>query len=78
MLKKKTKNIRKKKKSERMAQGKPQQKFERNPWIRFRDNCDTVGRTDDGRQMTDKLRFHELCGHSQAELKINNIAIGDE
>ena len=60
----KTKNIRKKskktfffskiqKKYERMAQGKPQLKFERNLCIRFRDNCDT----DDGRQTTDKLRF---------------------
>ncbi len=36
--------------SERMAQGKPQLKFERNPNIKFRDNCDTDGRTtDDGR-----------------------------
>ncbi len=33
-----------------MAQGKPQPKFERNPCIKFRDNCDTDGRTtDDGR-----------------------------
>ncbi len=65
-----------------MAQGKPQLKFERNPCIKFRDNCDTdgrtTGRTDDGRttdgrtdgRTTDKLRFHELCWHSQAELKI--------
>ncbi len=29
-----------------MAQGKPQVKFERNPCIKFRDNCDTDGRTD--------------------------------
>ncbi len=29
-----------------MAQGKPQLKFERNLCIRFRDNCDTDGRTD--------------------------------
>ncbi len=29
-----------------MAQGKPQLKFERNLWIKFRDNCDTDGRTD--------------------------------
>ncbi len=65
----KTKNIRKKSKnffskitSERMAQGKPQLKFERKPCIKFRDNCDTDGRTtDDRRQTTDKLRFHELC-----------------
>ncbi len=37
-----------------MAQGKPQLKFERNPWIKFRYNCDTDGRTDvrttDGRR----------------------------
>ncbi len=33
-----------------MVQEKPQMKFERNPRIRFRDNCDTDdGRTDDGR-----------------------------
>ncbi len=54
-----------KKTSERMAQGKPQLKFERNLWITFRDNCDTDGRT------TDKFWFHELCWHSQAELKIH-------
>ncbi len=71
----KTKNIRKKSKknffpkiqktSERIAQGKPQLKFERNPCVKLGDNCDTDGRTDgrttDGRQTTDKLRFHELC-----------------
>ena len=39
-----------------MAQRKQQPKFERNPSIRLRNNCDT----DDG-QMTDKFRFHELC-----------------
>ncbi len=54
----KTKNIRKKikkkffskiqKTSERMAQGKPQIKFERNPCIKFRDNCDTDGQRTDG------------------------------
>ncbi len=33
-----------------MAQGKPQLKFERNPRIKFRDNCDTDGRTDDGQK----------------------------
>ncbi len=38
-----------------MAQGKAQLKFERNPCIKFRDNCDT-----DGRQTMDKLQFHEL------------------
>ncbi len=32
-----------------MVQEKPQMKFERNPCIRFRDNCDT-----DGRRTTDK------------------------
>ena len=38
------------KKCQRMAQGKQKPKFERNPRIRFRDNCDTDdGRTDDGR-----------------------------
>ncbi len=44
-----------------MAQGKPQLKFERNPCNNFRDNrC---------HRRTDEFRFHELCGHSQAELK---------
>ncbi len=34
-----------------MVQEKPQMKFERNPCIRFRDNCDTDdGRTDDGQK----------------------------
>ncbi len=34
-----------------MAQGKPQLKFKRNPCIKFRDNCDTDGRTtDDGQK----------------------------
>ncbi len=38
-----------------MAQGKPQLKFERNPCIKFRDNCDTDGRrtSDDRRRTTD-------------------------
>ncbi len=53
-----------------MAQGKPHPKFERNPCIKFRDNCDTDGRRTDGQQTMDKLRFHELCWHSQAELKM--------
>ncbi len=35
-----------------MAQGKLQLKLERNPCIKFRDNCDTDGRT------TDKFRFN--------------------
>ncbi len=34
--------------SERMAQGKPELKFKRNPSVKFRDNCDTDGRTTDG------------------------------
>ncbi len=61
----KTKNIRKyqkkkkkekntfskiQKRSERMAQGKPQIKFETNPCIKFRDKCYTDGRKDDGRR----------------------------
>ncbi len=41
--------------SERMAQGKPQLEFERNPCIKFRDNCDMKGRT------TDKLWLREFC-----------------
>ena len=63
----KTKNIRKnikksflfknsKKMSERIAQGKPQLKFERNPCIKFTDNCDTDGRMDDGRTTDDRRR----------------------
>ncbi len=32
-----------------MAQGKQQPNFERNPYIRFRGNCDTDGPADDGR-----------------------------
>ena len=61
-----------KKTSGHMAQGKPQLNFERNPCCNFRDNrCDR--RTDDGRQTTDEFRFHELCWHSLAELKISII-----
>ncbi len=59
-----------------MAQGKPQLKFERNPPIKFRDNCDTDGRTTDGRRT--KVPSHELCWQSQAELKmplVNTIDI---
>ena len=33
-----------------MAQGKPQLKFERNSFIKFRDNRDTDERTTDGRR----------------------------
>ncbi len=33
-----------------MAQEKPQLKFERNPCIRFRENCATDGRTDVGQK----------------------------
>ncbi len=36
-----------------MAQGKPQLNFERNPCIKFRDNCDTDGRTTVGRRTDD-------------------------
>ena len=48
-----------------MAQGKPQLKFERNTCVKFRDNCDTGGRTDgrrtDERQTTETDDgFHEL------------------
>ena len=57
-----------------MFQMKQQPKFKRNPRIRFRHNCDTDGRTTDGRRRdertTDKVLFYELCWHSQAELKI--------
>ncbi len=57
-----------------MAQGKPQLKFESNPCSNFRDNrCHW--RTTDGRLTTDKFRFHELCWHSQAELKITHSAL---
>ncbi len=44
-----------------MAQGKQKPKFERNPCIRFRDNCDTDdGRTTDDRRRT-KVPYHEIC-----------------
>ncbi len=33
---------------QRLAQGKQQPQFDRNPCIMFRDNCDTDGRTDVG------------------------------
>ncbi len=35
-----------------MVQGKQQPKLERNPCIRFRDNCDKDGRTTDDRRQT--------------------------
>ncbi len=44
-----------------MTQGKQQPKFERNPRIRFRDNCDTDDRQMDGRMDDGRFRFHELC-----------------
>ncbi len=57
-----------------MVQEKLQMKFERNPCIRFRDNCDTDdGRTDDGRRT--KVPYHELCWQSQAELKMDYCVI---
>ena len=51
-----------------MAQGKQQLKSDRNPWISFRDNCEA-----DGRAMGE-FRFHQLCWHGQAELKIQKSA----
>ncbi len=61
-----------------MAQGKPQLKFESNPCSNFRDNrCHRQttddGMTDEGRRATDEFRFHELCGHSQAELENDQL-----
>ncbi len=66
----KTKNIRKKspqkffskiqKMSERMAQEKPQLKFERNPCIRFRGNCDMDGRTTDDGQNCDFMSSADI------------------
>ncbi len=51
-----------KKLSAHMAQGEPQWTFERNPWNNRDNRCH--------RRTTDECRFHELCWHSQAELKI--------
>ncbi len=53
-----------------MAQGKPQPKFESNPCIRFRDNCDTDGhrRTDDGRQTRDDRRRTNFDFLSSADI----------
>ncbi len=52
-----------------MAQGKSKLKFERNPCNNNRDKwCHRW--TTDGRGTTDEFRFHELCWHSQAELKM--------
>ncbi len=73
--KKKKKKIKNSKKVRTYVSEKATTKFERNPCIRFRDNCDTArhGLTDarttnDGRT-TDKFRFDEICWYSQAELK---------
>ena len=50
-------------------QGNLELKFEKNLLNRFWDNCDTDWRrVDDG-----KNRFHKLCRHSQAELKIEKF-----
>ncbi len=49
-----------------MAQGKPQVKFERNPCIKFRDNCDTDGRTDERR--TDDRRRTNCDSMSSADI----------
>ncbi len=43
-----------------MAQRKPQLKFERNPCIKFRDNCDTDGRTTDGWTTDDGQKPHTM------------------
>ncbi len=48
-----------------MAQGKPQLKFDRNPFIKFRDNCDTA---DDGRQTTDDRRRTNCNFMSSADI----------
>ncbi len=48
-----------------MAQEKQQPKFERNPCIRFRDNCDTDGRTTDDGQKSHTM----TSADSQGELK---------
>ncbi len=50
------------KKCQRMAQGKPQPKFERNPCIRLRDNRDTDG----GRT---KVPYHEVCWQESSRAK---------
>ncbi len=56
------------KNSARIAQGKQQLKFERNPRIRYSDNCDMGGRTTNG-QATDEFRFHEFdLLNNEAEL----------
>ncbi len=46
-----------------MAQGKTQLKFERNPYVKFRDNCDTDGRT------TDNGQIAISCLHSVSRAK---------
>ncbi len=51
-----------------MGQGKPQLKFKRNPYNNFRDN--RCHRRTTGWRTTDEFWFHELCWHSQAELKM--------
>ncbi len=43
-----------------MAEGKPQLKFERNPCIKFRDNCDTDGRTDGRRTNYDLMSSADI------------------
>ncbi len=48
-----------------MAQEKPQLKFERNPCIKFRDNCDTDGRTDGP---TDERRRTKCDSMSSADI----------
>ncbi len=46
-----------------MAQEKPQLKFESNPYIKFRDNCDTDGR-DDGRTNCDFMSSADIVKQS--------------
>ena len=43
-----------------MSVEKQQLQFERNPCTRYRDDCDTDNRTDDG-PTTDEFPFHVLC-----------------
>ncbi len=43
-----------------MAQGKQQPKFERNPYIMFRYNCDTDGRTMNDERTTDDVKIFDF------------------
>ena len=67
----KTKNIHKKSKKKfkkkkmvlRIIQEKLQMKFERNPCIRFKDNCDT----DDGRTTDDGQKSHTMSSNDRVK-----------